>query len=55
MRKSCTRHTIMLNNSSDELLKKEGHFGETYSQLIVRILTELERTRGNWRNQNGEQ
>ena len=49
MRKSNTRHTVMLNEASFELLKKEGRFGETYSQLIFRILTELERTRSNGR------
>ncbi len=47
MRKSSARHTVMLNETSFQLLKKEGRFGETYSQLIFRIITELERTRSN--------
>ena len=47
MCKSNARHTVMLNETSFQLLKKEGHFGETYSQLIFRIITELERTRRN--------
>jgi predicted CopG family antitoxin len=55
MRKSYARHTVMLNDSSYELLKKEGYFGETYSDLILRILIELKRSRGNGRSHNGRQ
>jgi hypothetical protein len=52
MHKSYTRHSVMLSEASFQLLKKEGRFGETYSELIYRILAELERTRknGKWRN-----
>jgi hypothetical protein len=55
MRKSHARHTIMLSDSSFELLKKEGRFRETYSDLIFRILAELEDFRENWRTHNVKQ
>jgi predicted CopG family antitoxin len=34
------RHTITLDDSSFKRLKDVGHFGESFSQLILRILNE---------------
>lgn len=54
MCKSNTRHSVMLSETSFQLLKKEGRFGETYSELIYRILSELEKTRNNGRYHNDQ-
>ncbi len=43
MCKSNARHTVTLNQIAFELLKQEGRFGESYSQLILRILNELQK------------
>ena len=39
------RHTITVNNSAFKKLKNEGRFGELYSELISRILNQLEATK----------
>ncbi len=35
----CSRHTITLDNAAYEELKKYGKFGETYSELVMRLLS----------------
>ena len=37
-----TRHTITLNHETFGELKKFGYFGESYSQLIQRLLKSVE-------------
>jgi predicted CopG family antitoxin len=39
---SARRHTITINDEAFEKLKRKGTFGETYSDLIVRIIFSLE-------------
>jgi len=53
MHNANARHAVMLNETSFQLLKKEGRFGETYSQVIFRILTVLEGSRNKGRYQHG--
>jgi predicted CopG family antitoxin len=33
-----TRHTVNLNNLAYDKLKRFGNFGESYSDLIIRLL-----------------
>jgi predicted CopG family antitoxin len=37
-----SRHTITLNREAYDKLSHLGRFGESYSQLILRLLQELE-------------
>jgi hypothetical protein len=36
------RHTLTINHTTFLRLKKKGFFGESFSELITRILDELE-------------
>jgi hypothetical protein len=36
------RHTLTINHKTFLRLKKKGFFGESFSELITRILDELE-------------
>jgi hypothetical protein len=38
------RHTITIDHSTFMRLKSKGHFNETYSQLITRLLDQFENT-----------
>jgi predicted CopG family antitoxin len=38
------RHTITLNDLSFVKLRDEGRFGESYSELILRLIKETKRT-----------
>ena len=40
------RHTITVNEMSFRELRSAGRFGESYSQLILRILNELRQAKG---------
>ena len=35
------RHTITLNDLSFAKLRNAGHFGESYSELILRLIKEI--------------
>jgi predicted CopG family antitoxin len=39
------RHTITLNDETFEKLKEKGAFGETYSQVIARLVKLIETTK----------
>lgn len=38
-----TRHTITLNQEAFQKVKIAGKFGETYSDVILRIFSELDK------------
>jgi hypothetical protein len=40
------RHTITIDHSTFMRLKNKGHFNETYSQLITRLLDKFESVNG---------
>lgn len=40
------RHTITINNEAYRKLKEKGIFGESYSELVTRLLDELDGTNG---------
>jgi len=41
MNRRQARHTITLNDSAFSRLRNEGHFGESYSEVILRVLDQL--------------
>lgn len=45
MNEESARHTITINHSTFDKLKNQGRFGESYSDLISRVLNQLESTK----------
>jgi hypothetical protein len=41
-----SRHTITLNHHTFDRLKSMGHFGESYTELLSRLLDHLEKING---------
>jgi hypothetical protein len=41
------RHSLTINDTTFHRLKKKGYFGESFSDLISRILEELENSQQN--------
>lgn len=42
MKSTSERHSITINHSTFLRLKRKGFFGESFSELILRIIEELE-------------
>ncbi len=38
------RHTVTLNDTAFSRLRNKGHFGESYSKVILRILDQAEKS-----------
>jgi len=45
MRTKNCRHSLTINDATFLRLKNKGHFGESFSDLIFRILEELENSK----------
>ena len=45
------RHTITVNHSTFDKLKNQGRFGESYSELISRVIDAAEATTENEKGQ----
>lgn len=47
-----SRHTITINNSTFQKLKSKGFFGESYSELLGRLLRQVEKIQEKEEKQN---
>ena len=52
MNESYIRHTITLNDMAFLRLKNKGHFGETYSDVILRLLNQIDSSGHKGRREN---